>query len=101
MLTGTAVVGEKFFAFSAKGRYDAAKTAQLRRAAKIDADATPLLALLGSPSKRIYTPSCYFIEGADGNLIGGQDGRLTYPHFTVYTFKADNGIEYYRGAEER
>ena len=99
--TGTAVVGEKFFAFSAKGRYDAAKTAQLRRAAKIDADATPLLALLGSPSKRIYTPSCYFIEGADGNLIGGQDGRLTYPHFTVYTFKADNGIEYYRGAEER
>lgn len=101
MLTGAAVVGEKFFAFSAKGRYDAAKTAQLRRAAKMDSDATPLLALLGSPSKRVYTASCYFIEGADGNLIGGQDGRLTYPHFTVYTFKADNGIEYYRGAEER
>lgn len=101
MLTGTAVVSEKFFAFSAKGRYDAAKTAQLRSAAKMDADAAPLLALLGSPSKRIYTASCYFIEGADGNLIGGQDGRLTYPHFTVYTFKADNGIEYYRGAEER
>lgn len=101
MMTGTAVVGEKFYAFSAKGRYDAAKTKQLRAAARIDADAAPLLKLLGSPQKRTYSASCYQMTDADGNSILGDDGRLVYPHFTVFTFKADNGVEYYRGVEAR
>lgn len=101
MLTGMAVEGEKFWAFSTKGRYDATKTKQLRAAASMDADVSPLLALIGAPSKRTYTPSCYVLTEADGNEVFGQDGRLTYATFTVYTFKGDNGIEYFRGVEER
>lgn len=101
MMTGTTVVGEKFYVFSAKGRYDEAKTKQLRAAARIDADAAPLLKLLGSPQKRTYSASCYQMTDADGNSILGDDGRLVYPSFTVFTFKAENGVEYYRGAEAR
>lgn len=101
MMTGTVAVGEKFCAFSAKGHYDAAKTKRLRAAARIDTDAAPLLKLLGSPQKRTYSASCYQMVDANGNSILGDDGRLVYPHFTVFTFKADNGVEYYRGVEER
>lgn len=101
MATGITVIGEKLTAFSTKGRYDAAKTKQLRAAARIDADAAPLLKLLGSPQKRIYSASCYQMTDADGNALLGDDGRLVYPTFTVFTFKAENGIEYYRGAEAR
>ena len=100
MYTGNAVIGDKFFAFSAKGAYSPQKTQQLRSAAKLDADAAPLLALLGKPSKASYSPSCYMMVDENGNDLFGQDGVLTYGHFAVYTFKADNGIEYYRGAEE-
>lgn len=101
MATGITVIGEKLAAFSTKGRYDAAKTKQLRAAARIDADVAPLLKLLGTPQKRTYSASCYQMTDANGNALLGDDGRLVYPSFTVFTFKAENGIEYYRGAEAR
>ncbi|MEY8460161.1 hypothetical protein AALA69_03415 [Eggerthellaceae bacterium 24-137] len=101
MATGTTVINEKLTAFTAKGRYNAEKTKQLRAVARIDADAAPLLKLLGTPQKRTYSASCYQMTDADGNALLGDDGRLVYPTFTVFTFKAENGIEYYRGAEAR
>ncbi len=101
METDVTVINEKLYAFTAKGRYDTAKTKRLRAAARIDADAAPLLKLLGSPQKRTYSASCYQMTDSNGHSLLGDDGRLTYPHFTVFTFKAENGVEYYRGVEER
>lgn len=101
MAIGIEVIKGKLSAFADNGRYDAARTAELRAAARIDADAAPLLALLGTPSKCSYAASCYQMTDADGNALLGDDGRLAYPHFTVYTFKANNGVEYYRGVEAR
>lgn len=101
MYTGTVVINEKFFVFSAQGTYIKQKTLQLGDAAIMDADAAPLLALLGKPVKASYSPSCYVMFDENGNELFGKDGRIFYDCFTVYTFKADNGIEYYRGAEER
>lgn len=101
MATGTTVINEKLTAFTAKGRYNAEKTKQLRAVARIDTDAAPLLKLLGTPQKRTYSASCYQMTDGDGNALLGDDGRLVYPTFTVFTFKAKNGIEYYRGVEAR
>lgn len=39
-----------------------------------------------------YCASCCQMTDADGNSILGDDGRLAHPSFTVFTFKAENGI---------
>lgn len=101
MITSPTVIGGKLCAYKANGAYDAAKTRQLRAAAKMEADATPLLALLGKPQKERYVVSCDFHMTEDGELLPGKGGILTYPDLTVYTFKTDDGAVYYRGAEAR
>lgn len=101
MYTGIVVIGEKFFAFGANGTYNSRKTQQLQSCAVMDADAAPLLALLGTPLKTSYEASCRVMTDNQGNQMSGLDGRLVYDGFTVYTFKASNGIEYYSGALSR
>lgn len=101
MFKGDSIVGEKFYAFSSKGIYNKSRTKQLRNLARIDTDAAPLLAKLGNPKKRTYMNSCYVMNDANGNPMNGKDGIIKYKNFTIYTFKADNGVEYYRGAESK
>lgn len=101
MVTGPTVISDKLCAFKANGAYDAAKTRQLRAAAKMDCDATPLIALLGKPQKEEYVVSCDFHLTEDGDLLPGKGGILTYPDLTIYTFKTEDGAVYYRGAEAR
>lgn len=97
MYTGDCVIGETFYAFGANGAYDANRTKLIGNAAKMDSDFAPLRALLGNPTKSFYSPSCNRLKDTQGNELTGDDGILEYKNFTVYTFKASNGIEYYRG----
>lgn len=99
MYTGDCVISDKFYAFSSKGVFNKARTSQLQAAAKIDTDATSLLALLGKPKKSYYATSCYVMNDESGKPMNGLDGILKYANLTVYTFKADNGIEYFRGVD--
>ncbi|MEI3339492.1 MAG: hypothetical protein V8R80_05655 [Eubacterium sp.] len=90
MVTGIEVFNEKFYYFNASGKYNAEKTAQLRKAAKYEKDFSDLKALIGEPKKAKYYDGCY------GD---GKDGILTYDKFTVYTYKATDGSEIFMGAE--
>lgn len=99
MYTGDCIIGGKFYAFSAKGLYNKERTSQLQGLARLDSDAAPLLAMLGKPKKSFYEISCNVLYDANGKPLNGLDGILKYANFTVYTFKGDNGIEYFRGAD--
>lgn len=90
MVTGIEVFNEKFYYFNAGGRYSAAKTTRLRKAAKYEKPFDSLKKLIGKPVKEKYYASCY------GK---GKDGILTYENFIVYTFKPDEGREIFMGAE--
>ncbi len=88
--TGYAVVKDKFFYFNANGRYAAAKTKKVRKAAKYEKPFAELQKLIGKPEKSRYAPSCY------GK---GKDGMLKYSRFIVYTFKPDRGTEIFMGVD--
>lgn len=88
---------EVFYCFGRNGKYDKAKTKQLRKAAVYEKDMTDLYRLIGKPRKSVYTGgSCFAVEGLK---TGGKDGELTYKNFTVYTYKDPDGKEVYVGAE--
>lgn len=92
MVTGIEVFHEKFYYFGVSGKYNEAKTKQLRKAAKYEASFAGLKKLIGKPVKaKYYSGSCY------GK---GKDGVLTYENFTVYTFKPDKGEEIFMGADD-
>lgn len=89
--TGIVVIKEKFYSFTASGKYNDAKTKKIRGAAKYEKPFAPLRKLIGKPKKaKYYKRSCY------GK---GKDGILTYDGFTVYTFKPDKGAEIFMGVE--
>lgn len=90
MVTGIVVIKEKFYCFQSGGKYNKTKTQKIRKTAKYEKPFSNLKKYIGSPKKARYYASCY------GK---GKDGILTYENFTVYTFRPDNGIEIFMGAE--
>ncbi len=48
-----------------------------------------------------YSASCYQMTDSEGNSVLGDDESLACPSFTTFTFKAVDGVEYYRGAKAR
>lgn len=89
--TGIVVIKEKFYSFTAGGKFNEAKTKKIRSAAKYEKPFAPLRKLIGKPKKtKYYSGSCY------GK---GKDGVLTYDGFKVYTFKPDKGAEIFMGVE--
>lgn len=92
MVTGTAFMKGKFYAFGSGGKYSKEKTQKIRKAAKYEKPFSELKKYIGKPKKSEYLDSCY------GN---GKDGILTYDQFTVFTFRPLYGSEIYMGAEEK
>ena len=91
LATGIVVIKEKFYCFTANGKFNDAKTQKIRKAAKYEKPFSALQKLIGKPKKaKYYSGSCY------GK---GKDGVLTYDGFTVYTFKPDKGAELFMGVE--
>ncbi len=90
MVTGITVIKEKFYVFHASGKYNKTKTQKIRKAAKYEQPLSGLQKYIGKPQKAKYYASCY------GK---GKDGILKYETFTVYTFKPDQGVEIFMGAE--
>lgn len=89
--TGIVVIKEKFYSFTASGKYNAAKTKKIRKVAKYEKPFAPLKKLIGKPKKATYY---------DGSCYGkGKDGTLIYDGFKVYTFKPDKGAEIFMGVE--
>lgn len=95
LMCGVWAVGGKFYAATSSGRYDAGRTRALRQAAAVDAPVAPLLELLGTPREVVYVDACRL--GPSG--LGGQDGIMTYAHFTLYTFRDTAGAETFVGIE--
>ncbi len=90
MSVGIILMDKKFFCFSKNGKYNAEKTAKIRKAAKYEKPFAKLKKLIGEPKKAKYYASCY------GN---GKDGVLAYRGFKVYTFKPAKGKEIFLSAE--
>jgi hypothetical protein len=92
-VTGTVYYKKKLYVFSEKGGLRDKKTADIRKAAKKNADASVLLALAGKPRKKSCSASCY------GD---GKDGLYQYRTFRITTFKpADGSTEIVMGIEGR
>lgn len=91
---GIRIIGnrEKLYAFRNNGKYDAAKTKKLRKAAKYKKDFTELRKLLGKPIKTKYFKSC---------MGPGQDGILKYRYIKVSTYKSPEGKEIYLGVDPK
>lgn len=90
MAAGIILINRKFCCFKADGKYNAARTAKVRKAAKYEKPFTSLKKLIGAPKKSKYYASCY------GR---GKDGVLSYDNFTVYTYKPDKGKEIFMSVE--
>ncbi len=89
-IKGIDVIKGKFYSFKTNGLYDQTKTKKLRAAAKYEKNFSALKKLIGKPKKeKYYSGSCYG---------PGQDGRLTYQGFKVYTYRY-KGKVIYMGAE--
>lgn len=85
-LTGIRLTGKKLTAYKANGQVNSKLTKKLRKATKVDKDATKLLELLGKPAKKTKSVSCYpRVE------VAGHDWNYTYDHIKVETFHADDG----------
>lgn len=94
--TGLSCYKGKLYWFSDKGVYDKAKTAKVRAAAREEADASALLALIGEPAKVRTSSSCHPLVMAYG---GGKDVVYTYRNATLSFFKAPDGTMLYLGCE--
>lgn len=94
MLKGIQVSGGKFFAFTSKGNYDAARTKKLRSAAKYEKDISSLKKLIGKPKKTSYYDGCFTYKGKSG-----KDGEWKYSNFKVGTFRTNSGKEIFMWAE--
>lgn len=97
-VTGIVVVKEKFYSFQKSGKIDSSKSKKLQKAAVYEKNFSELKKLIGKPvSAKYYSGSCY--SGPDGKTPGGQDGILKYKGFTVHTYKAPKGQEFFMAVE--
>lgn len=101
--TGTAVTGiyvikDKFYSFQKTGKLDSAKTKKLQKAAVYEKNFSDLKKMIGEPvSSQYFSGGCY--NGPYGKYPGGKDGILTYNGFTVHTYRAPKGTEFFMAVE--
>lgn len=81
----------KFYCFNKNGKYNAAKTKKLQKAAQYEKNMKDVYALIGKPKKSYYDVGCY--------SPNGKDGVLTYDNFIVHTFRYNNGKEIFMAVE--
>lgn len=94
---------DRLYVFNKKGKLDAGKTKEIRKLAAYEKEFSGLKKEIGNPKKSVYSDGCYSGPAVNGETPyeGGQDGILTYSGFTVSTYLAPDGTEFYLGVSAK
>lgn len=93
LATGARLINGKLQLFSAKGVYKAEKSKTMRKLCVEGADATKLIAALGTPVKRDVVDTCRI------DFEGGSEITYTYKNLRIYTYCAPDGPELFNYIE--
>lgn len=83
MCAGIELVGGKLMAFSAAGKYSAAQSSALQKAARNTFNAPALIALMGTPQASFSEESCAGMTGPDGEVYG-------FDELTIHVYRYRN-----------
>ncbi len=92
LVSGPARYKSKLYWLKKSGKINSKKTSALRKAAKANRPAAPLLAMLGAPKKTVEAKSCMAYKGQI--LDDAIDTIYTYNHLKVSTYKASGVAEF-------
>ena len=90
LVTGTVAIGGAVWVFDEKGVFNESETGLLAEAMIEDAPIADVIAVLGEPNTRDYSPSC--LAGEDDS----EDGAWDYDSIRVVTLKRPDGTELYK-----
>ena len=90
LVTGTVAIGGAVWVFDEKGVFNKSETGLLAEAMIEDAPIADVIAVLGEPNTRDYSPSC--LAGEDDS----EDGAWDYDSIRVVTLKRPDGTELYK-----